>query len=145
MAFTPPYIMTKRKKANTAPLQPTHGGHLLGPPREASTARASAPAQSVETPTSAAPHTAFALAAECLVSGASTLKESLAGLLDEPQPITLDITALQRIDTAGLQVLTAFIRERAGNGRTVEWRGTAPALTSAAQLLGLTSLLKLPA
>jgi ABC-type transporter Mla MlaB component len=87
----------------------------------------------------------LALTAECLVSGASALKESLAGLLDEPQPVTLDITALQRIDTAGLQVLTAFIRERAGHGRTVEWRGTAPALTSAALLLGLTALLRLPA
>jgi ABC-type transporter Mla MlaB component len=95
--------------------------------------------------TAAAPRTAVALAAECLVAGASTLKESLASLLDEPQPITLDITALQRIDTAGLQVLAAFIRERAGHGRTVTWRGTAPALTSAAQLLGLTSLLGLPA
>ena len=142
--------MTKRKKATTAPTHPTRGGHLLGPPRQISTARASAPAQSVEksveTPTTVAPRTAaLALAAECLVSGASTLKESLASLLDEPQPVTLDITALQRIDTAGLQVLTAFIRERAGHGRTVEWRGTAPALTSAAQLLGLTSLLRLPA
>ena len=133
--------MTKRKKATTAPTHPTRGGHLLGPPRQTGTARASAPAQSVETP----PTTALALTAECLVSGASTLKESLASLLDEPQPITLDITALQRIDTAGLQVLTAFIRERAGHGRTVEWRGSAPALTSAAQLLGLTALLRLPA
>jgi ABC-type transporter Mla MlaB component len=133
--------MTKRKKATTAPTHPTRGGHLLGPPRQSSTARASAPAQTVETP----PSTALALTAECLVAGASTLKESLASLLDEPHPITLDITALQRIDTAGLQVLTAFIRERAGHGRTVEWRGTAPALTSAAQLLGLTSLLRLPA
>ena len=85
------------------------------------------------------------LTAECLVSGASTLKQSLASLLDEPQPITLDITALQRIDAAGLQVLTACVRERTGNGHTVDWRGTAPALTSAAQLLCLTSLLGLPA
>jgi ABC-type transporter Mla MlaB component len=140
--------MTKRKKATTAPSHPTRGGHLLGPPRETSTARASAPAQPEETPpTTAAPKptTALALAAECLVSGASTLKESLASLLDEPQPITLDITALQRIDTAGLQVLTAFVRERTAHGRTVEWRGASPALTSAAQLLGLTSLLELPA
>jgi len=87
----------------------------------------------------------LALAAECLVAGARALKESLASHLDEPLPITLDITALQRIDTAGLQVLTAFVRERAGHGRAVEWRGTAPALTAAAQLLGLTSLLRLPA
>jgi ABC-type transporter Mla MlaB component len=146
LAFTPPYKMTKRKKATTAPSHPTRGGHLLGPPREASTARASAPAQPVETPsTTAAPRTSLVLAAECLVSGASTLKESLASLLDEPQPITLDITALQRIDTAGLQVLTAFIRERTAHGRTVEWRGISPALRSAAHLLGLTSLLELPA
>jgi ABC-type transporter Mla MlaB component len=137
--------MTKRKKATSAPAQPARGGHLLGPPRESGTARASAPAQSVETPpTTTIAHT-LALTAECLVAGASTLEQSLASLLDEPQPITLDITALQRIDTAGLQVLTAFVRERASHGRTVEWRGTAPALTSAAHLLGLTSLLGLPA
>jgi ABC-type transporter Mla MlaB component len=132
--------MTKRKKATSAPAQPARGGHLPGPPGENSTARASTPAQTVETP---AP--TLVLAAECLVAGASTLKQSLARLLDEPQPITLDITALQRIDTAGLQVLAAFVRERAGRGRAVQWRGTAPALTSAAQLLGLTSLLGLAA
>jgi len=41
--------------------------------------------------------------------------------------------------------MTAFVRERAGHGRTVEWQGTAPVLATAAQLLGLTSLLRLPA
>ena len=87
----------------------------------------------------------MALAAECLVAGASTLKESLALLVDQPLPITLDISGLQRIDTAGLQVLTAFVRERAVHGRAIEWRGTAAALTSGAQLLGLTAELGLPA
>ena len=80
-----------------------------------------------------------------MVSEAGSLKESLAALLDEPLPVTLDIAALQRIDTAGLQVITAFVRERAGHGRTVEWQGTAPVMTTAAQLLGLTTLLRLPA
>jgi ABC-type transporter Mla MlaB component len=109
--------MTKRKKAKNASTRPTRGEQ----------------------------QPVLALTAECLVGGASTLKESLASLLDEPRPITLDITSLQRIDTAGLQVLTAFVRERAGHGRAVEWQGTAPALTTAAHLLGLTSLLGLPA
>jgi ABC-type transporter Mla MlaB component len=80
-----------------------------------------------------------------MVSEATSLKESLAALLEEPQPVTLDITALQRIDTAGLQVITAFVRERGANGRAVEWQGSAPALATAVQLLGLTSVLKLPA
>ena len=132
--------MTKRKKATSAASRPPRGGHLLGPPRAAGKARKATPPPPVEKPS-----TTLALAAECMVSGASSLKESLAGLLDEPLPVTLDITALQRIDTAGLQVITAFIRDRAGHGRTVEWQGTAPALTTAAQLLGLTSLLRLPA
>jgi ABC-type transporter Mla MlaB component len=85
------------------------------------------------------------LAAECTVSDALSLKERLASLLDEPQAVTLDITALQRIDTAGMQVISAFVRERTGQGRPVEWQGTAPVLATAARLLGLTSLLKLPA
>jgi phospholipid transport system transporter-binding protein len=87
----------------------------------------------------------FALAAECMVSEATSLKERLAALLEEPRPVTLDIHALQRIDTAGLQVIAAFVRERGANGRAVEWLGSAPVLATAAQLLGLTSLLKLPA
>jgi len=131
--------MTKRKKATNAPSRPTRGGKKPDPSGETGSARASAPAQTVETPS-----TILALTAECVVAGASALKESLARLLDEPQPITLDITGLQRIDTAGLQVLTAFVRERASHGRAVEWHGAAPALTGAAQLLGLTSLLGLP-
>ena len=142
--------MTKRKKAKSAQSRPPRSGHLLGPPREAGAARnaaaTSSPPQASPPPVSTTlVSTTLALAAECLVSGASTLKESLASLVDQPRPITLDITSLQRIDTAGLQVLTAFARERAGHGRAIEWRGTSPALTSAAQLLGLTSALGLPA
>ncbi|MBS0418255.1 MAG: STAS domain-containing protein [Proteobacteria bacterium] len=132
--------MTKRKKAKSARPRPTRGGHLLGPPREAGAARNST-ADASPSPVS----TTLVLAAECLVAGAGALKESLAPLVEQPLPVTLDITDLQRIDTAGLQVLTAFARERTGHGRAIEWRGTAPALTSAAQLLGLTAALGLPA
>jgi ABC-type transporter Mla MlaB component len=89
--------------------------------------------------------TTLALPAECLVSGATSLKESLAALMNEPQPVTLDVGSLQRIDTAALQVITAFLRERSASGRAVEWNGSAPTLTTAAHLLGLTSLLNLPA
>ena len=132
--------MTKRKKATSTASRTPRNGHLLGPPRAASAARKTTPPKSVEKPS-----TTLALAAECMVSDAGSLKETLAALLDEPLPVTLDITALQRVDTAGLQVITAFIRERAGHGRAVEWQGTAPALATAARLLGLTSLLRLPA
>jgi ABC-type transporter Mla MlaB component len=86
---------------------------------------------------------AFAVAAECTVADASSLKAGLAKLLDESGIVTLDVSAVQRIDTAGLQVIAAFVRERESEGRQVEWRGSAPALTAAAKLLGLSSFLKL--
>jgi ABC-type transporter Mla MlaB component len=128
--------MNKRKKAV-----------LPAPKRKAARAKPAAKSVSKPTATPAAPPppTSLTLAAECLVSDASALKAQLAGLLDEPLPVTLDISALQRIDTAALQLITAFVRERAGHGRPVEWQGTAPVLATAAQLLGLATLLGLPA
>lgn len=87
----------------------------------------------------------FAVAAECTVADASSLKAGLAKLLDDTDIVTLDISAVQRIDTAGLQLIATFVREREARGRQVEWQGAAPVLATAAQLLGLDSLLKLPA
>lgn len=86
----------------------------------------------------------FAVAAECTVADASSLKTGLSKLLEESGIVTLDIGAVQRIDTAGLQVIATFIRERETHGREVQWRGHAPALSAAAKLLGLCALLKLP-
>jgi ABC-type transporter Mla MlaB component len=86
----------------------------------------------------------FAVAAECTVADASSLKTGLSKLLEESGIVTLDIGAVQRIDTAGLQVIATFVRERESHGRQVEWRGQAPALSAAAKLLGLSALLKLP-
>jgi ABC-type transporter Mla MlaB component len=145
--------MNKRKKASSSASRNPRGGNPSGAPRARGAARGtksngtkgSDPASRKVASQKESASKTLALAAECTVSDASSLKERLAGLLDEPLTVTLDVTALQRIDTAGLQVITAFVRERAGHGRTVEWQGTAPVLTTAAQLLGLTSLLKLPA
>lgn len=86
----------------------------------------------------------FVVAAECTVADASSLKSGLAKLLDTTEAVTLDISAVQRIDSAGLQVIATFVRERESQGRQVRWRGDAPALTAAAQLLGLNALLNLP-
>ena len=154
--------MNKRKKASSAPkrkaargtleaapeatqIEPTPSmnpvtdeAHSIAPGETAVTA-ASQPETQVANPTS------LTLAAECLVTDASSLKASLSALLDQPQTVTVNASGLQRIDTAALQVITAFVRERSDRGQQVEWQGAAPVLVAAAQLLGLTSLLKLPA
>ncbi|HEY6517376.1 MAG TPA: STAS domain-containing protein [Steroidobacteraceae bacterium] len=84
------------------------------------------------------------LAAECTVAGADTLKAQLTRRLGESSPVTVDVRALQRIDTAGVQLLAAFVRDRRTAGRAVAWRGRAPALEAAAGLLGLYAMLELP-
>jgi ABC-type transporter Mla MlaB component len=84
------------------------------------------------------------LAAECTVAQADSLKSELERRLQEAEPVTLDVSALQRIDTAGLQLLAAFVRDRRTAGRAVTWRGQACALTTAAGLLGLRDMLELP-
>ena len=84
------------------------------------------------------------LAAECTIAQADALKAELGRRLPEAAPVTLDVSALQRIDTSGLQLLAAFVRDRRTAGRTVAWRGQASALTTAAGLLGLRDMLELP-
>lgn len=83
------------------------------------------------------------LAAECTVAEAESLKAELVRRLDEAGPVTVDVSAVERIDTAGLQLLAAFVRDRRTAGRTVQWRGRAAALDSAAGLLGLHDMLEL--
>ncbi len=155
--------MSKRKKASSSASRRARDGHISTPKRAsgphggrvgaagAKSVRKRRPHPGDRLPAhpgalaSIPPSTTLSLPAECTVSGATALKEQLAGLLDEALPVTLDIASLQRVDTAAMQVITAFVRERTVKGLPVEWQGSAPVFVTAAQLLGLTSLLKLPA
>ena len=86
----------------------------------------------------------LALFAECTVAQSAALRSELQHLLERPSPVTLDIAAVQRIDTAGMQLIAAFVRQRQSQNRQVKWRGAAPAFASAARLLGLAPVLSLP-
>jgi len=78
----------------------------------------------------------------------------LAGLDDLVGPLqeaagrarsTLDGSAVERIDTAGLQLLLAYRRAAAAQGHDTQWAGASDSLNEAADLLGLSSDLALPA
>jgi anti-anti-sigma regulatory factor len=84
------------------------------------------------------------LSADCTVAASAALKAGLLAVLQHPAAVTLDIASVQRIDTAGIQLVTAFVRERESIGLQVQWRGTGPAFTSAARLLGVAAALSLP-
>jgi phospholipid transport system transporter-binding protein len=85
-----------------------------------------------------------ALPADCRMSTQGGLMAELLRALDE-HAIVLDGQAVERIDTAALQLLALFRREVATRGGSVRWREPSGALHDAASLLGLTTLLELPA
>ena len=84
------------------------------------------------------------LASHCSVKDAAALKASLAAALDESDAVTLDVAAVERIDTATMQLLCAFVRDRAAAARPIAWSGESKALSEAARLLGAATVLALP-
>ncbi len=82
------------------------------------------------------------LAENCILRDAGALKDQLLVLKDATEPVTIEVDAVQRIETANLQVLGAFVRDRIKAGRQVRWSGQSRALSQAINLLGLNTLLQ---
>lgn len=96
---------------------------------------------SVETPAENA--AAFTLSSTCTIKDATSLKGELCKLAAEDRELIIDVSQLQRIDTASMQLLCALVRDRnEKNGKTT-WRGDAPAWQEAVRLLGVGHLLGL--
>jgi anti-anti-sigma regulatory factor len=62
----------------------------------------------------------------------------------DPQPVTIDVHAVERIDTAALQLLCAFVRDRQAAGGQVLWTGCTESFSEAIRLLGLQKALAVP-
>ena len=84
------------------------------------------------------------LPADCRIAELSTVKATLDAAL-ATAAVALDGGAVERIDTAALQLLTVFRREAAARGVAVEWLGASEALRDGAARLGLARTLELPA
>jgi ABC-type transporter Mla MlaB component len=87
-----------------------------------------------------APSVAAPLGTDCTIEHAPALHKRLGKLLPNRACITLDFSTLKRCDTAGLQVLVAFIRERREAGRPLEMKGVQDNFLATAKLLGLSAL-----
>jgi ABC-type transporter Mla MlaB component len=79
----------------------------------------------------------YSLAATCTIREGAALKSALLALSDANQPVTLDVHAVERIDTAALQLLCAFVRDQRARGKRTHWMGAASAFTEAVDTLGL--------
>ena len=81
-----------------------------------------------------------AIGADCTIEHAPALQKQLAKVLADRARVTLDFSAVKRCDTAGMQVLAAFIRERRGAGRDIELAGMSENFLATVKLLGLAAL-----
>lgn len=84
------------------------------------------------------------LPADFRIAAQAAFKQQLLGALDH-DAIVLDGGAVERVDTAALQLLVVFQRELDARQRAPTWQSASPVLTEAADVLGLTQLLKMPA
>lgn len=69
---------------------------------------------------------------ECTV-----LKRQLLALLECPEAVLIDVADVELIDTAALQLLFAFDRERAARGLGTVWQGDSAPFREAAAAVGL--------
>lgn len=113
-------------------------------PKSPKRKRSSAAASRADDAVVSTPAATVALASNCTVKDAAALKVSLCAVVNEQEPVLLDAGSVERIDTATVQLLCAFVRERAEHSRGVTWQGTSAALLEAARLLGVQTLLALP-
>jgi ABC-type transporter Mla MlaB component len=84
----------------------------------------------------------IALAGMCTVREATALKQALMQWMEKDE-VVIDAGNLERIDTAAVQLLCAFVRDRAAASRKVTWAGASAALRDAARLLGVSDMLAL--
>ena len=133
----------KRKRAATEDVAPG----IEAPAAESTVAEtvvADSVAPVVE-PSVAASAAAITLAANCSIKEVAALRTQLCAVVDNGEPVAIDASAVERIDTATLQLLYAFVRDRLNSDREVTWQGVPAALTDAARLLGVRDLLCLSA
>lgn len=87
--------------------------------------------------------TTVVLPAVCTIRDAAELKLLLLASVTSRKLVRLDASAVERVDTAALQLLLAYLRDRRLRDALTEWAGCSRPLEDAARQLGLADLLGL--
>lgn len=90
------------------------------------------------------PASSITLPPRLAIAEIATHHRGFCDALAEGGPIAIDAGAIERIDTTGLQCLTALVRTAGDRRQTVSWESVSPELAAAAARLGLTAALELP-
>ena len=86
----------------------------------------------------------FALASHCTVKDAASLKAQLLTVAEVDADLTIDVSAVERIDTSTMQLLCALVHDRALRIQRVIFKGESQCWREAVRLLGVAQCLGLP-
>jgi anti-anti-sigma regulatory factor len=78
------------------------------------------------------------------IERAAELKEALAGQFEAGRVVVLDASHVERIHSASLQLLCAFVRDRLDAGRKTRIANPSTAFVDAASVLAMAQALGLP-
>ena len=92
---------------------------------------------------SATSPSALALASHCTIKDAAALKLDLCAVARGDADVSIDVAAVERIDTSTMQLLCAFVRDRAQRKQNVLFKGDSQNWREAVRLLGVGELLGL--
>ena len=84
------------------------------------------------------------LGASCTIHEAPALRAHLIDLSAHPGPYEIDGSAVQQIDTAGVQLVVAFALDCLEKGIHYVWTGRSAVLEEATRTLGVNALLESP-
>ena len=87
----------------------------------------------------------FTLPADLGIEHVAALHTALTPMLASPEPVALIAPGVSRLHTASLQVLAAFVSERASAGGPTTWREPSALLRESAIRAGLDATLGLTA
>lgn len=84
------------------------------------------------------------LAADLVIGTAADLHAQLGKALKGTAPVVLDAARVTRLDTAGLQLLQAFVQACNEGAHAWRWENVGEPLRAAAGVLGMQRMLELP-
>jgi anti-anti-sigma regulatory factor len=84
------------------------------------------------------------LPAVCTIHEARALQAHLLEQLDRPGPCEIDGSAVQQVDTAGVQLVVAFALDCLERNLSYVWKGRSAVLEDAIRVLGVGALLESP-
>lgn len=82
---------------------------------------------------------------QCTIRDAAQLLGQLLLHIEQSAPVYIDAAQVERVDTAALQLLVAFLHDRKAEERPVVWLDCSEAMVRAARALGLARELALAA